>query len=75
MSILPSLTARALVNILIKAGFVVTRQKGSHLFLKNFLTGKVTSVPMHTGFVKKGTFVKIIKQAGFTLKEFLKFYK
>ena len=53
MSIVPQLVARVVVLVLVKAGFIVTRQKGSHVFLRNFKTGKVTSVAMHSGTVKK----------------------
>ncbi len=70
MSIVPQLVARVVVATLIKAGFVITRQKGSHVFLKNHTTKRVTSVAMHSGNVKKGTLLAIIKQAGLTLKQF-----
>jgi len=75
MSIVPQLVARVVVLVLVKAGFIVTRQKGSHVFLRNFKTGKVTSVAMHSGTVKKGTLLAIIKQSGLTLGQFLKFLK
>ena len=72
MSILPILTAREMIAALSRAGFVVVRQKGSHVWLKNPRTGNVTSVPMHTGEMTKGLTTGIIKQAGFTVKQFLK---
>ncbi len=70
---MPVLTARAVIAALLRAGFVVIRQKGSHVLLKNLRTKKVTSVPMHTGDLPKGLLSAIIKQAGYTLKQFLKF--
>ena len=75
MSIVPQLIARVVVAVLMKAGFAVTRQKGSHVFLKNVKTGKVTSVAMHSGTIKKGTLLAIVKQAGLTLQQFLKLLK
>ena len=72
MSIIPIIVARVVIAALIRAGFVVLRQKGSHVFLKNSITRKVTSVPMHSGTLKKGTLLAIIKQAGLTLQQFLK---
>jgi predicted RNA binding protein YcfA (HicA-like mRNA interferase family) len=72
MGIVPALIGRVVVVALRQAGFVILRQKGSHLFLKNFNTSKVTSVPMHSKTIKKGTLLAIIKQAGLTLEQFLK---
>jgi len=72
MSIVPTMVARAVIAALVRAGFVVLRQKGSHVFLKNSMTQKMTSVPMHSGTIKKGTLLAIIKQAGLTLEQFLK---
>lgn len=74
MSILPILTARQVVSILLRAGFTVLRQKGSHIFLKNLSTKKSTSVPMHPGDLNRGLLTTIIKQAGFTVKQFLKLF-
>lgn len=73
MSILPILTAREMIAALLRAGFVVSRQKGSHVWLKHPHTGKVTSVPNHPGEMTKGLTSAIIKQAGFTVKQFLEF--
>ncbi len=70
---MPMLTARVLIAALLRAGFIIVRQKGSHVFLKNLVTKRVTSVPLHAGDLPKGLVGAIIKQAGFTLKQFLKF--
>lgn len=72
MSIIPILTAVKLFKILKKAGFVILRIKGSHYFLEHPITRKVTSIPMHSGTMKKGLMIAIIKQAGISIKELLK---
>ena len=73
MSILPILTARAVIQKLIRAGFRFLYAKGSHYYFHNSITKRMTSVPMHGGKdVGRGLLSKIIKQAGLTVKEFLK---
>ena len=67
MSKLPQLTGRELVRALEKAGFRVTRQRGSHVQLRREEEdGTVTTfpVPVHTGkTVKKGTLKGILRKA------------
>jgi len=72
MSIVPILTAAKLLKILKRAGFVVSRIKGSHYFLEHPITKRMTSLPMHSGTMKKGLMMDIIKQAGISIKELLK---
>ncbi len=71
MSELPSLPFDRIVRALQRAGFVVVRQRGSHIRLqKHTLEGilKVT-VPSHRP-VKKGTLSHILKAAGISVDEF-----
>jgi predicted RNA binding protein YcfA (HicA-like mRNA interferase family) len=72
MSIIPILTAVKLLKILKRAGFAISRIKGSHYFLENPITKKMTSIPMHSGTMKKGLMMDIIKQAGISIEELLK---
>jgi predicted RNA binding protein YcfA (HicA-like mRNA interferase family) len=65
-------TAREVVRFLKRKGFDEKRQKGSHLLLQHPSTGYRTSVPMHPGDLPTGLFLKILKDAGFTLEEFRK---
>ena len=65
-------TAREVVRFLRRKGFIEKRQKGSHLLLQHPRTGYRTSVPMHPGDLPTGLFLKILKDAGFTLEEFRK---
>ena len=61
MSKLPLLSWREVVKALRKAGFQVTRQKGSHLILlkKEY----VVPVPKHKE-IKRGLLMEIIAEAG-----------
>ena len=58
---LPVLSGRELIRILQKAGFIVVRQKGSHVSLQK---GSFrTVVPLHDELAK-GTLFAILKQCG-----------
>lgn len=70
---IPALTAKQVVRILKKAGFVEDRQKGSHLIMINYGTRTRTVVPMHSRkTIKKSLFHGIISDARLTTEEFLK---
>jgi len=42
------ISAKKMIKILKKKGFLVLRQKGSHIFLENFKTKYTTVVPLHS---------------------------
>ena len=69
---LPSVSGERLIRALKRAGFVVLRQKGSHVSLEKRTADRVfkTVVPMHNELAK-GTLSDILKQSGLTLEEFL----
>jgi predicted RNA binding protein YcfA (HicA-like mRNA interferase family) len=73
MSKVPSLNYRKVINALQRSGFVVVRQKGSHIRLQKRTAEKVIKlvVPAHTP-IKRSTLSKIIKSAELSLEEFLK---
>ncbi|MEK6710651.1 MAG: type II toxin-antitoxin system HicA family toxin [Nitrospinota bacterium] len=48
MTRLPRITGRQIIAALEKAGFEVTRAKGSHHFLRH-ADGRATVVPVHSG--------------------------
>jgi len=54
-----------------KAGFVVTRQTGSHARLIHS-DGRATTVALHNRDLPKGTLRAILKQCEMTIEEFLK---
>ncbi|MFH0793874.1 MAG: type II toxin-antitoxin system HicA family toxin [bacterium] len=73
MTRLPTLTPRKIVAALKRAGFNEHHsheQHGSHLYLWNPQTRRMTSVPMHAKDLPRGTTFTIIKQAGLTIEEF-----
>ena len=51
---------KEMIRLLKKNGFIKISQNGSHVKMKNFKTGKQTTVPLH----KKGLEDAILKQAG-----------
>ncbi|KYK26490.1 hypothetical protein AYK26_05050 [Euryarchaeota archaeon SM23-78] len=70
---LPIISGLDLIKRLKKAGFIATRQKGSHVRLEKY-DGKKTiklTVPLQSE-IKKGTLNRIIKDAGLTHEEFNK---
>ena len=69
---IPVITSKELVRALKRAGFSEDRQKGSHLTLINSKTGKIITVPVHTGAdIGKGLLKKIIADAGLKVEEFV----
>ena len=71
MSIIPILTPARMLAILLKAGFKVIRQKGSHIRLAHPITGGATTIAMHTKDLSRNLILKILKQAGVSVKDFL----
>lgn len=72
MSNIPSFKPRELIKKFGKAGYIIDRQKGSHVILYHPDKGRRLTIPMHVREMPKGTLLSIIKQAGLTRKEFLK---
>ena len=73
MSILPIVAARIVIQKLIRAGFRFVYAKGSHYFFRHPITKRITSVPVHGGKdIGRNLLSKIIKQAGISIKEFIK---
>lgn len=58
------MTSREMIQYLKKNGFTVISQNGSHVKMKNPVTGKQTIVPYHSKSLKKGMEQAILKQAG-----------
>ncbi len=72
MSKIPSFKPRELIKKFQKTGYVIDRQRGSHVILYHKQKGKRLTIPLHTKELPKGTLLSIIKQAGLTREEFLK---
>ena len=74
MTRLPTLSAIKLVRALKNASFVELRQKStSHLIMRNSITEFLVVIPMHGGDIKRGLMKEIIRQAGLTEKDFIKY--
>jgi predicted RNA binding protein YcfA (HicA-like mRNA interferase family) len=72
MTRMPQVTARELVQFLKAHGFVEDRQSGSHLTLWHEERQVAVTVPMHTGSdIGRGLAVRILKDAGFTVDDYL----
>lgn len=62
--------AREIVSFLRRNGYEESRQTGSHLVLKH-PSRKTVVVPVHRGKdLAKGLFLRILKDAGFTLEDY-----
>jgi len=73
MSRLPSLKPREVIRALERAGFVISRQSGSHCrLIHRDDPRRATTVALHGATdVPRGTLRQIIDQAGLTVDEFL----
>ena len=69
---LPLVSSDNVLKILSKKGFVVVRQRGSHICLHKKIENKnyLVVVPKKKE-IKRGTLISILKQAGMDRKEFL----
>lgn len=65
---LPRVSGAEVVRALQHMGFVVARQRGSHIVLRRGSSGCV--VPNHRE-LKTGTLAGVLKQAGVSVEEFL----
>jgi len=67
---LPQISGKELIKKLRKQGFVITRQRGSHIRLEKNTKDKTIkiTIPNHP-ILKKGTLHQIIKSAELTLEE------
>jgi len=73
MNRMPQVTARELVRFLKAQGFVEDRQSGGHLTLWHEQRKVAVTIPLHTGCdVAPGLAVRILKDAGFTVDDYLR---
>ncbi|QQG40817.1 MAG: type II toxin-antitoxin system HicA family toxin [Candidatus Levyibacteriota bacterium] len=75
--ILKQVKPKELLRTLLKAGFIVKRKKGSHVFLElnSQKEKRATSVSMHPGTIPKGTLKAIFKQTGLSENDIKKLLK
>ena len=77
MSKLPKLSGEEVIKILIRHfGFKVSRQKGSHVTLVKYVSGRkiTTVVPLHDE-LKPGTLLGVLKLAEVKKEDFIKILK
>lgn len=73
MSIVPILRSAQLIKALLRAGFRITRQSGSHVRLVHISNPmRQTTVPVHNSTLPRWLLGAILKQARLSLKELLK---
>ena len=70
MSKLPAISGGECIKALSKAGFVIYRQRGSHVTLVRQNPPAQTTIPLHKE-LDRGTLRAIIRQAGLTVDEFV----
>ena len=70
MGRLPSLKPRQVERILLKKGFFLKRQTGSHRIYFHPQRGNLVVVPFHSKEIPRGTLKSIVKQAGMEEREF-----
>lgn len=72
MSIIPILSARAVIRKLIRAGFRYAKSHGSHQYYIHPITKRMTAVPIHGGnTIGRKLLKEILGQAGITVEQFL----
>lgn len=71
MTEIPSLSFHRIIIALQRTGFVVVRQRGSHIRLQKRTKDKIIklTVPAHKP-VKRSTLARILRDAGLTIEEF-----
>ena len=70
MAKLPSVSGKKVIKAFEKLGFIVVRQKGSHVILQR--ESNMLTVPLHDP-IKKSTLNTILKQADVSLEELLEY--
>ena len=67
---LPVLSAKKLIKIFLKEGFIVDHITGSHYVMFNSTSKKTVTIPYHIKDLPKGTIHAVIKLSGIELKKF-----
>ncbi|MFY9463285.1 MAG: type II toxin-antitoxin system HicA family toxin [Candidatus Sungiibacteriota bacterium] len=75
MSLLPIIRAKDMIHTLLKAGFRIVRSRGSHFRFEHPLTKRQVTVAFHPGDLSRRMIHSILRQAGLTAEEFLRYLK
>jgi len=67
-----SINAKKVIKILRENGFILSRQKGSHIIWRNPKSGVIVPVPLHgkSNPIPIGTLMAIIKQSKIPTEKF-----
>ncbi|OGM98090.1 MAG: hypothetical protein A2735_00045 [Candidatus Yanofskybacteria bacterium RIFCSPHIGHO2_01_FULL_41_21] len=70
MSIVPMVKPKELIKVLLKAGFKIIRQTGSHVRLERQFDRSIrVTVPIHNNDLPRRLLMDILKQAGLTVEK------
>ena len=76
MTKLPALNGRETLHLLLKAGFYVHHQSGSHARLFHHIRTELrVTIPIHNKDLPDGTLRSILKQAGLSEEQFINLLK
>jgi predicted RNA binding protein YcfA (HicA-like mRNA interferase family) len=70
MSRLPNISGQKAVKVFKKAGWIISRQKSSHIIMTKLDSIVILSVPLHNE-LDRGTLRGLIGLAGLTVEEFV----
>ena len=74
MGKLPKITGEQLLKVLLKQGFEVSRQRGSHVQVRKFINGKKVTfpIPVHKGkTLKPGLLRGILRKADISIDDLI----
>jgi predicted RNA binding protein YcfA (HicA-like mRNA interferase family) len=69
---MPQVAARDLIRFLKAQGFIEDRQNGSHLTMWHPTQRISLTIPVHAGDLGRGLAVRLLKDAGLTVEEFIR---
>jgi predicted RNA binding protein YcfA (HicA-like mRNA interferase family) len=70
---LPAVKPRAVIQFLERNGFVLDHASGSHFIFYHADSRRRAVVPRHNRDLPKGTLVALLREAGFTRNELIRF--
>lgn len=72
----PAVTAKEVLKVLLRLGFLIDRTTGSHYILRRESDHRQTVVPVHGNLIlKRKTLKSILNGAGLTIQEFQRLRK
>jgi predicted RNA binding protein YcfA (HicA-like mRNA interferase family) len=70
---LPSVKPRQIIRFLEQNGFVLDHASGSHYIYYHAVLRRRAVVPQHNRDIPKGTLMSLLREAGFTREEVVRF--